>query len=61
VVLIGAGEPFCDEFRICCGDVLPAVQCRPFFPWSDWDDSPAFGGVVECCRERGCHAEYLSR
>jgi len=61
VVVVGAGEPFGDEFRICCGDVLPAVQGRPLFPWSNGNDSPAFGGVVKCCRERRCHAEYLSR
>ena len=55
VVVVGAREPFGYEFRICCGDVLPVGESRPFLPWSDWDDSPATVGVLECCREQRCH------
>ena len=61
VVGEGSGEPVGDLLRVFAGGYGPVLEGGPFFPWSDWDDSPAFGGVVKCCRERGCHAEYLSR
>ena len=61
VAVVGAGEPFGDEIRVCCGFVLPGEEGRAFFSWSDGNDSPATLSVVECCRERFDHWLKLSK